>query len=56
MLLVIAIVTSSGLLVMSVEPNAAYGQWMLRSQLKDAYKEGYLQSNVTIDGGEIKQK
>ena len=41
---------------MSVEPTDAYAQWILPSQLKDAYKQGYLESNVTIDGGEIKQK
>jgi hypothetical protein len=44
-------------MVMHIEANAAYGQWILPSQLKDAYKQGYLDSNVTIIEEEgIKQK
>ena len=32
---------------MSLGINSALGQWILPSQLKDAYKQGYLESNVT---------
>jgi hypothetical protein len=58
LLLVIAIVTGFELLVMSLGINSALGQWILPSQLKDAYKQGYLaNANVTvIDAGGIKQK
>ena len=43
---------------MSLGINSALGQWILPSQLKDAYKQGYLaNANVTvIDAGGIKQK
>jgi hypothetical protein len=57
LLLVIAIVAGFGLLVMSLEANSAFGQWILpSSELKNAYKQGYLKSNVTIDEQEIDQK
>jgi len=53
-LLVIAIVAGFGLLVMSLE---AFGQWILPStELKNAYKQGYHKSNVTIDEEDVKQK
>ena len=54
LLLVIAIVAGFGLLVMSLE---AFGQWILPStELKNAYKQGYHESNVTIDEEDVKQK
>lgn len=59
LLLVIAIVvTGFGLLVMSLEANSALGQWILpSSELKNAYKQGYPESNVTtIDDGKIEQQ
>jgi hypothetical protein len=56
-LLVIAIVAGFGLLVMSLEANPALGQWILPStELKNAYKQGYHESNVTIDEEDVKQK
>ena len=56
-LLVIAIVAGFGLLVMSLEANPAFGQWILPStELKNAYKQGYHESNVTIDEEDVKQK
>ena len=56
-LLVIAIVAGFGLLVMSLESNPAFGQWILSStELKNAYKLGYHESNVTIDEEDVKQK
>jgi hypothetical protein len=43
---------------MSLEANSALGQWILpSSELKNAYKQGYPESNVTtIDDGEIEQQ
>jgi len=53
LLLVIAIVSP----VMSLESNPAFGQWILPStELKNAYKLGYHESNVTIDEEDVKQK
>jgi hypothetical protein len=56
-LLVIALVAGLGLLVMSLEANPAFGQWILpSSELKNAYKQGYHESNLTIDEEDVKQK
>jgi hypothetical protein len=56
-LLVIALIAGFGLLVMSLEANPAFGQWILpSSELKNAYKQGYHESNVTIDDQDVKQK
>jgi hypothetical protein len=56
-LLVIALVAGLGLLVMSLEVNSAFGQWILpSSELKNAYKQGYHESNLTIDEEDVKQK
>jgi hypothetical protein len=55
-LLVIAIVAGFGLLVMSLEANSAFGQWIVSSELEEAYKQGHLESNVTMDEGGIRQK
>ena len=34
---------------MHIETNVAYGQWIIpSSELKNAYKQGYLKSNVTV--------
>jgi hypothetical protein len=56
-LIVIAIVAGFGLLLMSLEANPAFGQWILPStELKSAYKQGYHESNVTIDEEDVKQK
>jgi len=34
---------------MSLEANSAFGQWILpSSELKNAYKQGYPESNATI--------
>ena len=43
---------------MSLEANSALGQWILpSSELKNAYKQGYPESNVTtIDDGKIEQQ
>jgi hypothetical protein len=42
---------------MSLEANSALGQWILpSSELKNAYKQGYHGSNVTIDDAKINQK
>jgi hypothetical protein len=47
-LLVIAIVAGIGLVVMSLETNSAFGQWILpSSELKNAHKQGYPESNAT---------
>jgi hypothetical protein len=43
-------------LVMSLEANSAFGQWVLPSELEYAYKQGYHESNVTIDEQDIDQK
>jgi hypothetical protein len=57
LLLAITIVASFGLLVMSLEANSAFGQWIIpSSELKNAYKQGYHESNVTIDEAKIRQK
>ena len=57
LLLVIALVADFGLLVISLEANPAFGQWILpSSELEEAYKQGYHESNVTIDEGAIRQK
>jgi hypothetical protein len=56
LLLVIAIVAGFGLVVMSLEANSAFGQWILPSEINDAYKQGYLKSNASIDEQEIDQK
>jgi hypothetical protein len=53
----IALVSGFGLLVMSLEANSAFGQWILpSSELKNANKQGYHESNVTIDEAKINQK
>jgi hypothetical protein len=47
-LLVIAIVAGIGLVVMSLETNSAFGQWILpSSELKNVHKQGYPESNAT---------
>jgi hypothetical protein len=57
LLLVIAIVAGFGLLVMSLEANSAFGQWIVpSSELEKAYKQGHPESNVTIDESAIRQK
>jgi len=46
MLLAIATVTGSGLILMSiVAENNAYAQWIIPWQLKDAYKQQYIEDN-----------
>jgi uncharacterized membrane protein len=56
-LLVIAIVAVFGLLVVSLEVSSAFGQWILpSSELKNAYKQGYHESNLTIDEEDVEQK
>jgi hypothetical protein len=57
-LLVIALVAGlEELLVMSLEVNSAFGRWILpSSELKNAYKQGYHESNLTIDEEDVKQK
>jgi Ni/Fe-hydrogenase subunit HybB-like protein len=55
LLLATAIIAGFGILVMSLEANSALGQWILpSSELKNAYKQGYHESNVTMD--EVKQR
>jgi hypothetical protein len=55
LLLATAIIAGFGILVMSLEANSALGQWILpSSELKNAYKQGYHGSNVTMD--EVKQR
>jgi len=56
LLLVIAIVAGFGLVVMSLEANSAFGQWILPLDMNYTYKQGYLKSNVTINEQEIDQK
>ena len=60
LLLVIAIVAGFGLLVMSLEGNSAFGQWILTLteclDINYTYKQRYLKSNVTINEQEIDQK
>jgi hypothetical protein len=40
----------------SLEANSAFGQWIVSSELEEAYKQGHLESNVTMDEGGIRQK
>ena len=55
--LAIAIVTGFGLLViMSLESNSVFGQWIMPSELEYAYKQGHLESNASIDEQETNQK
>jgi Ni/Fe-hydrogenase subunit HybB-like protein len=55
LLLATAIIAGFGILVMSLEANSALGQWILpSSELNNAYKQGYHESNVTMD--EVKQR
>jgi hypothetical protein len=44
------------LVIIPLKANSAIGQWIIPSELNDAYKQGHLESNVTTDEEEINQR